>query len=63
MRAGGKPTPQPSVSIERLKAFARNRLPTGHPLREVLLTERDKLAPEEFLAKMDIWLRLLPAGT
>ena len=47
------------VSIVGLKQFAVTRLPKGSALRELLLSERDELAAEEFLAKMDVWLKLL----
>lgn len=48
-----------SVSTRGIKKFARNHLPPEHPLREVLMAERDTLTPEEFLAKMDVWLVLI----
>lgn len=47
------------VSIVALKKFAEERLPRESTLREVLLTERDELSAGEFLAKLDVWLRLL----
>ncbi len=43
------------LSIRPLKEFARARLPANHPLREVILAERDFLTPVEFLAKAEIW--------
>ena len=33
--------------------------PEDHPLRTVILAERDDLSRSEFLAKMDVWLVLL----
>jgi len=47
------------VDIRSLRKLAEERLPRGSPLRELLLTERDELEAREFLAKLDVWLRLL----
>ena len=47
------------VVIKALKAFALEKFPTDCALRDVLLAERDKLDVNEFLAKMDIWMKLL----
>jgi hypothetical protein len=49
---------QGRVRIRRLKEFASERLPGGSTLRDLILTEEDELAPEEFLAKMDLWLKM-----
>jgi hypothetical protein len=46
------------VDIRPLKDFALVRLPEDHPLRTVLLAERDLLTPREFLAKMETWVIL-----
>jgi len=54
--------PERSVSIETLKAFARDRLPTDSPLRDLLLTEPDELPSSELLVKTSVWLRLLRQG-
>ena len=43
------------LSIRPLKEFARTRIPANHPLREVILAERDFLTPVEFLAKLEVW--------
>jgi hypothetical protein len=45
------------LNIRHLKAFAQANL--SGALKEILLEEKDELAPEEFLAKLEIWLRLL----
>jgi len=45
------------LSTKALKIFAEQNL-TG-TLREVILLEKDELEPQEFLAKVEIWLRLL----
>lgn len=58
-KASGALTQRRKVSITALKRFAEERLPRESPLREVLITERDELSPEEFIAKLDVWLRLL----
>ena len=46
------------VNIRLLKAFAV-QLPRNHPLRNVLLLERDVLTVSEFMAKMETWQALL----
>jgi len=46
-----------SVHLEQLKRFALG-LPPSSTLRSVLLAERDTLTMDEFLAKMETWLRL-----
>jgi hypothetical protein len=46
------------VDIRPLKDFALVMLPEDHPLRTVLLAERDLLNPREFLAKMETWVIL-----
>jgi hypothetical protein len=48
-----------SVSTKGLKAFALSHLDSKHPLRVVLLAERDILTVEEFCAKMETWTVLL----
>ncbi len=48
-----------AVSIHRLKDFVLAHLPDDHPLRSVILAERDVLTPPEFLAKMEVWTILL----
>jgi len=47
------------LNIQGLKRFALDKLPRDSPLRELLLSERDELDKSEFLAKMDVWLKLL----
>lgn len=66
-----KATPRPSkghmrvargshpISMDGIKAFVSSHFPPGHPLREVILAEKENLEPEEFLAKMETWLILL----
>ncbi|MBS7658123.1 MAG: hypothetical protein ABIM42_08505 [candidate division WOR-3 bacterium] len=44
--------------MKSLKDFALNNLPKGSVLREVLLMEKDELEVNEFLIKMDVWLKL-----
>jgi len=46
-----------AVRLDPLKQFAL-RLPQSSTLRSVLLAERDTLTVDEFLAKVDTWLRL-----
>jgi len=47
------------VSIEGLKQLVLARFPETHPLREVILAEKDVLTFDELLAKMPVWLVLL----
>jgi hypothetical protein len=47
------------VRITRLKDFAVDSLPRDSRLREVILNERDELDAAEFVAKIDVWLKLL----
>ena len=47
------------IDIRRLKRFAAENLPGNSRLRAVLLSERDQLPAGDFLAKMDVWMRLL----
>jgi len=46
-----------TVDISKLKGFAL-QLPQDHPLQRVLLVEKDKLTVDEFLSRLDLWLRL-----
>jgi len=47
------------VSTEGLKQLVLARFPEDHPLREVILAERDVLTSDELLAKMPLWFILL----
>ena len=47
------------VNLGRLKGFALESLPEHSILRALLLAEPDELEVAEFLAKMDVWLKLL----
>ncbi len=51
------------VSTEGLKQLLLARFPEHHPLREVILAERDVLTSDEFLAKLPVWLVLLNRKT
>lgn len=56
---GGQPSPENRiVKTSSLRRFASEKLPSSSVLREVLMTENEKLTAEEFLAKLDIWLHL-----
>jgi hypothetical protein len=50
--------PLKRVDVRRLKDFALG-LPRGSVLRDLLLSEDDELGVHDFLAKMDLWLKLL----
>jgi len=47
------------VDIHRVKLWAKSNLPTISHLRGILLLEKDHLSVDEFLAKMDLWLKLI----
>lgn len=47
------------LDFRPLKLFARERLPRDWALREILLTEKDEIEVTEFIAKLDVWFRLL----
>jgi hypothetical protein len=46
------------VNIHSLKNFVLTNLPENWALRTVLLLEPDKMKAGEFLAKIDVWLKL-----
>lgn len=46
------------LDIRRLKRWVLKHLEPGSKLREVILLEEDYLIPEEYLAKLDVWLKL-----
>ena len=46
------------VDLAGLKAFAQRELPLNSALRDMLLLERDQIGAEEFIVKMEVWLRL-----
>ncbi len=47
------------VDIHEIKLWVNGNLPTTSYLRGILLLEGDLLTIDEFLAKMDIWLKLI----
>jgi len=47
------------ICIRKLKDIALAKGPHDHPLRTVLLAERDCLTREEFKAKLETWLNML----
>ena len=49
------------VDIHGLKRFALEKLSSRPFLREIILSEEDSLEPSEFVAKMQIWLKLFTA--
>ncbi|TFH14170.1 hypothetical protein E4H04_10685 [Candidatus Bathyarchaeota archaeon] len=46
------------ISITQLKQWARETLPHGSVLSQVLLHQNDSVSTEEFLIKIPIWLKL-----
>ena len=51
------------LDIHGLKHWAEETLPRRSQIRGILLLERDFLTVEEFIAKMDIWLKLINMET
>ena len=47
------------VDIHRVKLWAKVNLSEISHLREILLLEEDLLSVYEFLAKMNIWIKLI----
>jgi len=47
------------LDLRPLKSFVREKLPRKNVLRKVLLTEKDEIDRNEFMAKIDVWLKLL----
>ena len=46
------------VDIRRLKELANTNLRKHPKLREIILLDQDQLTPEQYLTKLDIWLKL-----
>jgi len=46
------------ISVTNLRKIALEHLPSSSILREVIMAEGEKLTPEEFLGKLDVWLLL-----
>jgi hypothetical protein len=51
------------VGMSSLKRLAAETLRHTSTLKELILTEKDYLSSLEFLAKLDIWLKLLDKET
>ncbi len=47
-----------NVNIESLKKWVCVNLPTSSILRRVIILEKTVLTAEEFLVKMDVWMKL-----
>lgn len=46
------------ISMKGLHRFAKERLPKESILREIILMEKAELTPEQYLDRLEIWLRL-----
>ena len=46
------------LDVRSLKKWAKKKLPSDSKLRELILLDEDRMLPEAFLAKMDVWLAL-----
>lgn len=51
------------VAVRPLKELVLSRFPENHPLRHVILAEKDFIMAEEFLAKMEVWAVLVSRRT
>ena len=47
------------VSLLRLKAIARQKLPANSTFRRIMETEKDEMSEEEYHTKLDTWWKLL----
>ncbi len=47
------------INTASLRRFALEKLPKESVLRQVILAEKEELTPEEFIARIEIWSRLL----
>ena len=50
------------IGIAGLKVYALKELDGMPVLRTLILSEKDLLSSEEFLAKMEVWLKLFELG-
>lgn len=51
------------ISVRPLKELVLSKFPDDHPLREVILAEKDHIAAEEFVVKMEVWAVLVSRRT
>jgi len=47
------------VDITRLKRHVANELPSTWVLRDIILSEPDRLTPSDLSSKSEVWLKLL----
>jgi hypothetical protein len=47
------------VDVRPLKSLVFAKFPKNSPIYDILLAEKDLLEQSEFLAKADVWLKLL----
>ena len=48
-----------TVDIRSLKELAMRIMPKESVLRDIIPGDKDELSAEEYIAKVDVWLRLL----
>ena len=46
------------INISKLKEFAYKRLPRSWLLRDLIISEKELLCMDEFLAKIEVWLKI-----
>jgi hypothetical protein len=46
------------IDLRKLEVFALEKLPIKSSLRDVLLSEQDEMAADEFIHKLSVWLKL-----
>jgi len=51
--------PATEINIKKLKEFTFTQIPSDWPLREILMSESDKLDALTFLARLPVYLKLL----
>lgn len=46
------------LDVRSLKRWVRNKLPSDSKLRELILLDADRMLPEAFLTRVEVWLSL-----
>lgn len=53
------PTSRKRIDLGRLKTFVIEKLPPDSIVRAIILEEGDSLTAQEFVTKVEVWLKLL----
>ena len=54
----GERTNPERISIKPMKDLVLSQFPPKHPLRDVILAEKDTMTRDELTAKMEVWVIL-----